>query len=165
MPENPFRGNRGVNSHVLTKKTSVAGASVQGGDKKSQSLSRTRGKERVFRPDTRKEGEQGRKAASKTPHTKPGAGNRYQVVNNAHMKIHDENDEDVLIGDAPGGISSKQATATTRTLTNIKDCFLQFKQNMIDAGNYIPNAKPVIKNDEKDEQIKALQDQIKKMQE
>lgn len=81
------------------------------------------------------------------------------------MRIHDENDEDVLIGDAPGGTSSKQATATIHTLANIKDCFLQFKQNMIDAGNYIPNAQPVIKNDEKDEQIKAFQDQIKKMQE
>ena len=80
------------------------------------------------------------------------------------MKIHDENDEDVLIGDAPG-TSSKQATAATRALANIKDSFLQFKQNMIDAGNYIPNAKPVIKNDEKDDQIKALQDQMKKMQE
>jgi hypothetical protein len=81
------------------------------------------------------------------------------------MKIHDENGEDVLIGDAPGGTSSKQATAATHTLANIKDCFLNFKQNMIDAGNYIPNTKLVIKNDAKDEQIKALQDQIKNMQE
>ena len=95
VPENPFRGNKGTNSHVLSKKTSHIGV-----DKKSQSLSRTRGKDKHYRPDTRKK-------ASITPHSNLGAAaNRYQP-NNAHMKIHDENDEDVLIGD--NDINTKRA--------------------------------------------------------